>query len=67
MRAMTQTDKVEIYNKLTVTTEELQALLSLGRQSAVEIGMKAEARVPINKKLLWNVKKIRDYLDKISE
>lgn len=52
--------------KITVTTEELQALLSCGRKSAVDIGELAEARVQIGKRVFWNVEKVKAYIDLIS-
>lgn len=52
--------------KITVTTEELQAMLSCGRKSAVDIGELAEARVQIGKRVFWNVEKVKAYIDLIS-
>jgi hypothetical protein len=52
--------------RITVTTEELQALLSCGRKSAVDIGELAEARVQIGKRVFWNVEKVKAYIDLIS-
>ena len=52
--------------RITVTTEDLQALLSCGRKSAVDIGELAEARVQIGKRVFWNVEKVKAYIDLIS-
>lgn len=52
--------------RLTVTTEELQFLLGCGRKSAVDVGELAEARIQLGKRVLWNVGKVREYLDLIS-
>ena len=52
--------------KITVTTEELQAMLSCGRKSAVDIGELAEARVQIGKRVFWNVEKDKAYINLIS-
>lgn len=52
--------------RLTVTTEELQVLLGCGRKSAVDIGELAEARIQLGRRVLWNVEKIKTYLDLIS-
>lgn len=52
--------------KITVTTEELQFLLSCGRKSAVDIGTLAEARVQIGKRVFWNVEKVKAYINLIS-
>ena len=54
-------------NNLTVSTEGLQSLLNSGRNTAVEIGMAAGAKVVIGRRVLWNVSKIQKYLDRISE
>ena len=51
----------------TVDTFELQSMLGCGRKGAVDIGIAAEARVQIGRRVFWNVKKIQQYLDAISE
>ena len=51
---------------LTVDTAKLHSLLNCGRQSAVEIGVAAGARIYVGRRILWNVSKIRKYLDEIS-
>lgn len=53
-------------DRLTVTTEELQALLGCGRKTTVDIGEQAGARVQWGKRVLWNVAKVKVYLDLIS-
>lgn len=52
---------------ILVDTPRLQALLSAGRPKAVEIGTAAQARVQIGRSVLWNVKKIQQYIDSISQ
>ncbi len=42
-------------------------MLSCGRVSAVEIGTAAGARIQVGRRVLWNVKKVQQYLDAISE
>jgi len=66
MNATKKTDQISNYQKITVTTDELQELLSCGRKSAVDIGELAEARVQIGKRVLWNVEKIKIYINLIS-
>lgn len=56
-----------IDNKKTVDTVGLQAMLSCGRKSAVDIGISAGVRIQIGRRVLWNVRKIQSYLDAISE
>ena len=63
---MNTTKKIALthdYQKITVTTEELQAMLSCGRKTAVDIGELAEARVQIGKRVLWNVEKVKAYIN----
>ena len=50
-----------------VDTNGLQAMLSSGRKTAVEIGTAAQARVQVGRRIFWNVKKIQKYLDTVSE
>ncbi len=54
-------------NISTVTTEGLQNLLNCGRPTAIEIGTKAQARIQIGRRVLWNVEKVNRYLELISE
>lgn len=66
---MNGTTKFSLRNhasRLTVTTDELQSLLGCGRKSAVDIGEMAEARIQLGKRVLWNVEKVRIYLNLIS-
>ena len=60
---MNKTQNVEIKTeKILVTTEELKALLSCGRMSAIKMGAAAGARVDVGRRVLWNTDKIRKYL-----
>lgn len=54
-------------NKSAVDTKELQEMLSCGRSTAVQIGENACARIQIGRRVLWNVKKVNEYLDKVAE
>lgn len=67
MKATKQFNGVDIQNKIAITTSELQAMLSCGRYSAVQTGEQAKARIQIGKRIFWNVKKIKDYINLISE
>ena len=53
-------------NKLTVNTSSLVSMLDCGRASAVRIGEEAGARIQIGKRVLWNVEKVRTYLNSCS-
>ncbi len=66
MIATKKFSNVDTNDKIAITTEELQSMLSCGRSSAVHIGQMAEARIQIGKRVFWNVKKIREYIDLIS-
>ena len=57
---------VDIQNKIAITTSELQAMLSCGRYSAVQIGDLAKARIQIGKRIFWNVEKVKSYINKVS-
>lgn len=66
MRTTKQFNTVDIRNKIAITTNELQAMLSCGRYSAVQIGEAAEARIQIGKRIFWNVEKVKTYINFIS-
>lgn len=66
MQATKKFDYLEPHEKITVNTAELQALLSCGRYSAVQIGEAAQARIQIGKRVFWNVEKVKTYIDLIS-
>ena len=53
--------------QLLVDTLGLQEILSSGRPAAVRIGTAAGARVQTGRRVFWNVGKIKQYLDAISE
>ena len=53
--------------QILVDTLGLQEILSSGRPAAVRIGPEAGARVQSGRRVFWNVKKIQQYLDAISE
>ena len=52
--------------KMCIDTAELQQMLCAGRKTAVQIGTAAGARIRVGTRVMWNVKKIRAYLDQIS-
>lgn len=62
MNATTKNHKIDLSRKLTVDTQELQQILSLGRKSAVEIGNMANAKIIVGRRVVWNLQKIQDYL-----
>jgi hypothetical protein len=65
---MRGTQKREVTNHtLLISETELREFLHCGRACAVKIGNAAGARVQIGKRVLWNLPKIRDYVESISE
>ena len=63
---MRKTNRETSSQRLAVDTPELQVMLGCGRTTAVKIGTEARARIQIGKRLLWNVSKIQEYMDKLS-
>ena len=58
----------EITNDAIATdTLGLMRLTNSGRATATEIGRAAQAQIRIGRKVLWNVPKVKKYLDAISE
>ena len=53
--------------QLLVDTVGLQEMLSSGRPAAVRIGTEANARISVGRRVFWNVRKVQQYLDAISE
>lgn len=53
--------------RLAVDTKELQSMLCCGRDTAVKIGLEAGSRLQVGKRVLWNIEKVQDYLNAISE
>lgn len=66
MNSTTRYNTQDSSTKLAVTTDDLQNLLSCGRKSAVDIGEMAEAKIQLGRRVLWNVEKIKTYLNLIS-
>ena len=60
-------DNSASFKDLTVYTAGLQALTHAGIKTATEIGVAAGAKIYVGRRVLWNVAKIRKYLDEISE
>ena len=54
-------------NSLATDTPGLQVMLCAGRKTAVEIGLAAQAKITVGRRVFWNVAKIKKYLDCISE
>lgn len=59
-------ETADLSNCVLIDTKELQKVTSCGRDAAIRLGTAACARVQLGKRVLWNVAKIRAYLDQIS-
>lgn len=64
---MYKTSAIESDNKITVDIVGLQGMLSVGKNTAADIGDKAGAVIRIGRRKLYNVKKIQAYMDGIAE
>ena len=54
-------------DKVAVGVNELMELLSVGKNSASRIGEEAGAVIRVGRRKLYNVRKIRDYMESITE
>jgi hypothetical protein len=54
-------------NRLLVDTNDLKLMLGCGRATAVSIGIAAGAKISINRRVLWNVELIKNYINSTSE
>ncbi|WP_026659126.1 hypothetical protein [Butyrivibrio sp. AC2005] len=68
MNATTKKEVISLKDCFSLDTQQLAKCLGCGKQTAIEIGEAAGARITIsnNRRVLWNVKKIQEYLDSIS-
>ena len=53
-------------HSLCVDTSGLPEITQSGRKTAVEIGTQAGARIQIGRCVLWNVEKVKYYINAIS-
>lgn len=60
---MNKTTKYKEENRLTVDIDGLMAMLSCGAVTARKIADCAEAKIVIGRRVLYNVDKIKKYLD----
>ena len=63
---MYQTKKRAENEPITVDIERLAAMLSCGKDTARKIGEDAGARIVIGRRVLYSVRKIESYIDKIA-
>lgn len=60
-------EESNILEKLTTDTHGLMIMLGAGRKTATEIGVAAGAKILFGNKILWNINKIKAFIDSISE
>ena len=60
---MQKRNEIDLKNKITVDINELQTILSVGRNTASRIGEDAQAVVRIGRRKLYNVEKIKKYME----
>ena len=65
MRATTKNRETGL-PKAAITINELADMLSCGTNSARKIGLAAGAHIKIGSRSLWNVNRVKMYLDQIS-
>ena len=67
-KTMNKTNKESYFeDPLAVDSTGLQELVGAGGRTATVIGMAAGAKIKVGKRVLWNVNKVKKYLDEISE
>lgn len=64
---MRKTQVFETKEKIAVDIVALQAMLSVGRKSAAEIGENAGAVIRVGRRKLYNVEKVKRYMDSLTE
>ncbi len=64
---MRQTSSVKGIIKLSGTTPELASMLGCGEATAIKIGTEAKARMKVGRRVLWNIAKVQEYLNTLSE
>lgn len=53
-------------NSLCIDTKELMQVTDSGYVTAVRIGTDAGAKIKIGRRTLWNLAKVRQFLDEVS-
>ena len=62
-KTMYKTTVLDCDNKITVDITGLQAMLSIGKNTAAALGEEAGAVVRIGRRKLYNVQKIQQYIN----
>jgi hypothetical protein len=64
---MHKTNIIDTDNKIAVDINGLQGMLSVGKNTAADIGEKAGAVIRIGRRKLYNVKKVEAYIEHLTE
>ena len=64
---MRKTKILETDNKITVDINGLQAMLSVGKNTAADVGERAGAVIRIGRRKLYSVKRIEEYMQQLTE
>lgn len=64
---MRKTKVIDGGKKFTVDINGLQAMLSMGKSSADKIGEMAGAVIRVGRRKFYNVQKVEDFLNSVSE
>lgn len=64
MRKTTQHDIDS--NTVTTNTAGLMKMLCCGRETAIKVGTAAQARIQVDKRVLWHLPKIYKYLEQVA-
>lgn len=62
-----RTDNITSTDNLAISTPMLMKMLNCGKPTAIKIGTEAGAKIVIGRKILWNPRIIRRYLDNIAQ
>ena len=63
---MNKTKRIETDNHIAVDIIKLQAMLGVGKNTADDIGRKANAIIKVGRRKLYNVRRIQEYVDSIT-
>lgn len=61
------TEPLEFNDRIALDSFALAQALGCGKPMAIRIGSEAHARIQIGSRVLWNIKKVQEYLEEISQ
>lgn len=63
---MNKTANSAEFNRIAVNADTLAKMLDCGRTTAVQIGTDAGARIQLGRRILFNVKAVESYIDRLT-